>query len=314
MNQSDKGIGSCHRHCGTSLPLCYIHAMRQYTLLRVAREGGLCTCTMHHKHPACVMTIPLFLELDQLIRAVDVDDAIQVFVLRSADPEFFISHFDVTALLEQITQNKLQPIQPQSTLHGGLGPFHKMCQRLKKMNKVSIVEVAGRAGGGGCELASCFDMRFGVDNKTILNQMEVPLGILPGGSGTVSWPHLVGRSRALEVILGGIDVSSSLAVEWGWLNRSFPTRSLMEQYVQRLASRIASFPTLAVANAKRSIMQVEEEKSMEKALVGESYLFAELMNSAQTKGRMELFLERGGQTRQGERRVAELLAPLPSKL
>eukprot|EP00505_MAST-04D_sp_SCG-Rhode-Island_P000190 Stramenopile-MAST_4_protein_190 len=82
----------------------------------------------------------------------------------------------------------------------------------------------------------------------------------------------------------------------------------------RLASRIASFPTLAVANAKRSIMQVEEEKSMEKALVGESYLFAELMNSAQTKGRMELFLERGGQTRQGERRVAELLAPLPSKL
>ena len=182
------------------------------------------------------------------------------------------------------------------------------------MNKVSIVEVAGRAGGGGCELASCFDMRFGVDNKTVLNQMEVPLGILPGGSGTVSWPRLTNRSRALEVILGGMDVSSSLAVEWGWLNRSFPTRALMEQYVQQLASRIASFPSLAVANAKRSIMQVEEEKTMAKALVGESYFFAELMNSSKTRTRMELFLKNGGQTRQGELRVAELLAPLPSKL
>lgn len=83
------------------------------------------------------MTIPLFLELDQLIRAVDVDDAIQVFVLRSADPEFFISHFDVTALLEQIKQNKLQPM-PQSTLHGW-GPWS--FPQKKKMNIVSSVEV-----------------------------------------------------------------------------------------------------------------------------------------------------------------------------
>ena len=121
VNQFDKGVGSCHRHCGTSCPLCCPHpphAMRQYTLLRVAREGGLCTCTIHHKHAACVMTIPLFLELDQLIRAVEQDDTVQVFVLRSADPEFFISHFDVTALLEQIRQNKLQPIQPQHPTWG----------------------------------------------------------------------------------------------------------------------------------------------------------------------------------------------------
>ena len=174
------------------------------------------------------------------------------------------------------------------------------------MGKVTIAEIAGRVGGGGCEFASSFDMRFGVDGKTIVNQMEVPLGILPGGGGTVRWTNLTNRSRAMEVILGGIDVDSKTALEWGWLNRSFATREKMEKYSLWLARRIASFPSKAVANAKWSIIGATE-LPIAKALENEQVLFAELMNSKSALVEMQRFIANGGQTKEGELRVSELM-------
>src|SRR5205823_1653710 len=100
------------------------------------------------------------------------------------------------------------------------------------------------------------DMRFGALGKTKINQMEVPLGILPGGTGTQRLPRLMGRGRALEVILGGDDLDAETAEKWGYLNRALPPDEL-GPFVDRLAYRIASFPAAAVALAKEAVLNAE---------------------------------------------------------
>ena len=86
-----------------------------------------------------------------------------------------------------------------------------MCENFSRMDTVTLAQIEGRVGGGGSELAMAFDMRFGVLGRTRINQMEVPIGILPGGSGTQSLPRLVGRGRALEIILGAEDLDAERA-------------------------------------------------------------------------------------------------------
>ena len=107
-----------------------------------------------------------------------------------------------------------------------------------------MAKIAGRVGGGGAELSASLDMRFGAIGRTVVNQMEVALGILPGGTGTQRLPRLVGRGRALEMVLGCDDVDAVTAERWGYLNRALPPDEL-DPFVDRLARRIASFPSEA---------------------------------------------------------------------
>ena len=130
-----------------------------------------------------------------------------------------------------------------------------MCEQLRKMPKATIAVIEGRVGGGGSELALSCDMRF-AGPTAVFNQPEVALGIIPGGSGTVRLPRLIGRSRALEVILGCDDIDAATAERWGWVNRVLPTDELAT-FVDRLAARIASFPPHAVAAAKASVVRAE---------------------------------------------------------
>ena len=155
-------------------------------------------------------------------------------MLRSADPDFFIAHFDVEAILEF-------PTDGEPRREATPNPFHQMCERMRTMPKATIAEINGRVGGGGSELASSCDMRFGAIGRTIVNQMEVPLGIIPGGTGTQRLPRLVGRGRAMEIILGGVDIDAVTAERWGYLNRALPAEEL-RPFVDSLAHRIARFP------------------------------------------------------------------------
>src|SRR6202035_4416668 len=123
--------------------------------------------------------------------------------------------------------------------------WHVMCERFRTMDKVTIAQIEGRVGGGGAEISASFDMRFGAVGRTIINQMEVPVGILPGGTGTQRLPRLLGRGRALEVILGGVDLDAETAERWGWLNRALPPAEV-GPFVGALARRIAGFPPQAV--------------------------------------------------------------------
>ncbi len=266
-----------------------------YQLLRIGVQDGVATAVVDAP-PINLMTLPLFAEIARFGAEVAEDESVRVVVLKSADPDFFIAHFDVSAILDF-------PIEepPERSPNN---PFHQMCERFRSMPKATIAQVEGRVGGGGCELIQSFDMRFGVLGKTVLSQMEVPLGILPGGGGTQRLPRLVGRGRALEIILGGEDLDASTAERWGLLNRAFQADEI-GPFVDRLARRIASFSSESIELAKASVNA--SALPLDEGLIEEAYLFQRSIRTPAAQERMKRFLERGGQTREGELAVGELV-------
>jgi enoyl-CoA hydratase/carnithine racemase len=271
-----------------------------FELLDVVVADRVATVTIDAP-PINVMTLPLTRELSRCIQAAAVDDDLTVVVLRSADPDFFIAHFDVAALLDI-------PIDEETVRSDELSGFARMCETVRTMPKATICEIAGRVGGGGAELAASCDMRFGASGRFTLNQMEVPLGILPGGTGTQRLPRLVGTGRAMEIVLGGIDVDAETAERWGWLNRALLADAL-RPFVDGLARRIASFPPLAVALAKASVCNAEDQP-LHDALLDEAHLFAQTLRDPAAQRRMATFLELGGQTREVELRMEDVATEL----
>lgn len=270
-----------------------------YQRLHVVKEGRLATVTISNP-PINIITLELYAELSGLSIELKNDPDLTVVVLKSADPDFFLAHFDVSAILRFPTDT-----EPQRDAE--LNLYHQMCERFRTMDKVTIAQIEGRVGGGGSELAASLDMRFGVRGKTVVNQMEVPLGILPGGTGTQRLPRLVGRGRALEIILAGDDLDAETAEAWGYLNRIFEADEI-GPFVDRLSRRIASFPVEAVRLAKEAILGAD--KPLNDGLVDEAYLFQRLLRTSGAQRNMERFLAIGGQTREGELRVGALNAEL----
>jgi enoyl-CoA hydratase/carnithine racemase len=133
------------------------------------------------------------------------------------------------------------------------------------------------------------------------------LGIIPGGSGTQRLARLVGRSRALEIVLSCDDVDADLAERWGWVNRALPAGELWT-FVDRLVARIASFPPHAVAEAKASVLRAEKEVIAD--LLAEGAAFSRTLGGPGTRDSMERFLASGGQTVEGESRLGELVGHL----
>ena len=270
-----------------------------YQLLTVGITGRIATVTIDNP-PINIITPQLYLELVGLVAQLKDDDRLSVVVFKSADPDFFIAHYDVENILKF-------PTDGDAERNLELSDFHTMCERLRTMNKVTIAQIEGRVGGGGSELAASMDMRFGVIDKTVINQMEVPLGILPGGSGTQRLPRLVGRGRAMEIVLGADDLDAQTAERWGYLNRIYDADQINAK-VAALAKRIARFPVEAVRLAKASVNA--SDLPIQQGLQEEAYLFARLLRSEAAQHNMSQFLQIGGQTREGELRVSELSAQL----
>lgn len=268
-----------------------------YELLRVRVDAGVAFAEIDNP-PINLFSVPLLLELVRFAEEVGADGEVGAVVLSSANPEFFIAHFDVEAILQF-------PTAEPAARDDDLNVFHVMCERFRTMPKATIAKIAGRVGGGGSELAASFDMRFGALGHTVVNQMEVALGILPGGSGTQRLPRLVGRSRALEIVLGSDDLDAATAERWGYLNRALPPDEL-DGFVDRLARRIASFPRSAVALAKQSVLNAEP--SCHDGLVEEAFLFQQTLRTTEAPMSMRRFLALGGQTREAELRMGELCA------
>jgi enoyl-CoA hydratase/carnithine racemase len=273
----------------------------EYERLRLRVEHGVAFATIASP-PLNVMTLALFGELARFSLEAAADEAVRAVVLRSDDPDFWIAHFDVEAILRF-------PIDApaQRTAKVDDNPFHAMCERFRRMPKAVIAEIGGRVGGGGSELAMSCDMRFGARGRTVINQPEVALGILPGGTGTQRLPRLVGRGRALEVILGCDDLDAESAERFGWLNRALAPDEL-RPFVTRLARRIAGFPSGAVAAAKRAVLAADADWT--EGLLDESFGFQQLLRTPEAQRAMRRFLERGGQTREAELRLGALCAEL----
>src|SRR5215467_8806286 len=186
-------------------------------------------------------TIP---QLNEIITALETDEQVKVVVFDSAVEGFFLTHYDFLAKPEDTTA-----LPPGPT---GLQPLPDILVRLSRAPVVSIAAIRGRATGVGSELALACDMRFASREQAILSQFEVGAAIVPGGGPMARLPRLMGRGRALEVLLGADDIPGDLAELYGYVNRALPDADL-DAFVESLATRIASFDKRAISETKRFV-------------------------------------------------------------
>jgi enoyl-CoA hydratase/carnithine racemase len=271
----------------------------EFRVMHVEVRAGVLEAVIDNP-PINLITRDLYRDLVQLVDVADATPDARVLVLRSANPDFFIAHYDVESILTF-------PIDSPAERSDELNTFHQLCERLRTMPIPTICEIGGRVGGGGGELAASCDMRFGAVGATTLCQMEVPLGILPGGTGTQRLPRLVGRGRAMEIVLSGDDIDAETLEAWGWLNRAVAPGDL-QAHVAALAGRLASMPPEAVSRAKAAVLAATPDPTP--GLLEEAFLFQETVRTDAAQTRMRNFLERGGQTVDGEKRVGALGAEL----
>jgi len=183
-------------------------------------------------------------QLNEIVTAIETDEHVKVVVFDSAIDGFFLTHYDFLAPLEESTR-----IPPGRT---GLQALPDMLARISRAPVVSIALIRGRATGVGSELALASDMRFASREKALLSQWEVGAGLVPGGGPMARLPRLIGRGRALEVLLAADDIDAELAELYGYVNRALPDAEL-DGFVDALAMRIASFDKQAIAETKRLV-------------------------------------------------------------
>jgi enoyl-CoA hydratase/carnithine racemase len=183
-------------------------------------------------------------EFREIIAAIETDEQIKVVVFDSAVDGFFLNHSDFHAKLEDLTGLPQGPT--------GLEAWPDILVRLTRAPVVSIALIRGRATGNGSEIALACDMRFASREKAILSQWEVGVGLVAGGGPMARLPRLIGRGRALEVLLSSDDIGGELAQTYGYVNRALPDAEL-DGFVDALATRIASFDKWAITNTKRLV-------------------------------------------------------------
>jgi enoyl-CoA hydratase/carnithine racemase len=216
-------------------------------------------------------TIP---ELNDIITELETDTGVKVVVFDSAVEGFFLTHYDFLAKPEESTR---LPVG-----RSGLQALPDMLARLSRAPVVSIALIRGRATGVGSELSLASDMRFASREKAILSQWEVGAGLVPGGGPMARLPRLIGRGRALEVLLGADDIPGDLAELYGYVNRALPDAEL-DAFVETLAVRIASFDKQAIAETKHLVDLASLPSDAEIAPEWDAFLAALERPASQTR-------------------------------
>jgi enoyl-CoA hydratase/carnithine racemase len=196
---------------------------------------GLWTITFNNP-PINIFVPATIVELGALISEIETDPSVKVVVFQSANPDFFVAHLDVAKAAER----------PEA-----LGLWRDFVLRLASTPVVSIAKIRGRTRGIGNEFVLACDMRFASRQSALFGQPEIGVGLVPGG-GALEWlPRVVGRSRALEIVLSGDDFDAAIAERYGWINRALDDDHL-DSFVENLVRRLASFDheTLAAAKAQ----------------------------------------------------------------
>ena len=196
--------------------------------------------------PFNILDATIFEGLQDLLVRMHASEQLRVVVFESAIPDFYLAHFDLTGKTGNITT---------AVGLSGLPVLMDTFVRLTKSPVVSIAKIRGCVRGGSSEFVLACDMRFASRENTRLGQPEVGVGVHPGGGGTERLPHLVGRGRALEIILNANDFDGNTAQRYGYVNRALPDSEL-DGFVDALARRIASFDRRAIAAAKTLINRV----------------------------------------------------------
>jgi len=221
-------------------------------------------------------TIP---ELEVVVDAIERDADLKVVVFDSAVDGFFITHYDFLAKPKSFPAGKT-----------GLQPLPDMLSRLSRAPVASIASIRGRATGVGSELALACDMRFASRERAILSQWEIGAGLVPGGGPMARLPRLIGRGRALEVLLTANDISGDLAELYGYVNRSMPDSEL-DNFVDALATRIASFDKQSLGEIKHLVNLASLPPDSE--IVPEWSAFAASVQRPAAQKRLRKLLDQG---------------------
>ena len=221
-------------------------------------------------------------QLNAVVAALESDRDVKVVVFESAVEGFFITHYNFLATPEETLD-----LPPGLT---GLQQLPDALVRISRAPVVSIAKIRGRATGVGSELALASDMRFASREKAILSQWEVGAGLVPGGGPMARLPRLIGRGRALEVLLGADDIRGDVAELYGYVNRALPDAEL-DDFVEALAERIASFDKHAIAETKRLTNIASLPPDSEIAPEWDSFMNA--LGRPATQARIKKLMERG---------------------
>ena len=268
--------------------------------LKVRQEGAVLFVEIAAP-PMNLLGPELVRDLVSLIQRAEADTAIQVLVFKSADPEYFISHVDVT----RIGEYRAEAAKLTGEASIGLVFRHLGASRL-----VTIAQIEGRVRGVGSEFVLACDMRFAARGSAIFSQMEAGFGLIPGAGGALHLARLMGRGRALEVMLSGEDYDADMAERYGWINRALPADALGE-FVRSLAGRIAGFPAAARAKIKDRVNAIALAPAED--FRRESDLFLEAARTPEAQGRLQAAMKRGLQTRDGEMALARMLGDLADR-
>jgi enoyl-CoA hydratase/carnithine racemase len=269
-----------------------------FETLTVSREAGVLFVDISAP-PMNLLGPELVRDLVSLIQSAELDDDVQVLVFRSADPDYFISHVDLT----QVAEYRAEAARLTGEASIGL-----MFRYLSASRLITIAQIEGRVRAAGSEFVLACDMRFAARESAIFCQFEPAFGQLPGGGAAQHLTRLMGRGRALEVMLSAEDYDADLAERYGWINRAVSAAALRD-FVSSLAHRIARFPAAGQVLVKErvnaiALAPVEDFRR-------DSDLFGEGVRAPDAQRRIAAALKAGFQTPDAELSLAGVLDDLP---
>ena len=268
-----------------------------FETLKVRTEGAVLFAEIAAP-PMNLLGPELVRDLVSLIQRAEADDSLQVLVFKSADPDYFISHVDVTRIKEY---------REEAAKLTGEASIALLFRHLSESRLVTIAQIESRVRGAGSEFVLACDMRFAARESAIFGQFEPALGVIPGGGAAQHLTRLMGRARALEVLLSADDYDADLAERYGWINRALPAGAL-GNFVRSLAHRIAGFPAIGQVVVKERVNAIGLAPAED--FRRDSDLFGEGVRNAEAQSRIRAAMKRGFQTRDAEMALAKLLGDL----
>jgi enoyl-CoA hydratase/carnithine racemase len=268
-----------------------------FETLRVHQEGAVLFADIAAP-PMNLLGTELIRDLVSLIQQTEADESCHVLVFTSADPDYFISHVDVTRIAEY------RDAAAKVTGEASLGLLFRY---LSASRVVTIAQIEGRVRGAGSEFVLACDMRFAARESAIFGQPEQGFGLIPGAGGIQHLTRLMGRARALEVMMSAEDYDAELAERYGWINRALPA-SALEEFVRSLAHRIAAFPRAGRAALRDRVNAIALAPADD--FRRDSNLFLECARDPETQRRTRVAMTRGFQTHDGEMALAVMVGDL----
>src|ERR1700726_4140328 len=245
LNKRLRAINQFQRLINTEEnPMTTVNPPKKPAQIRLTKRSPAYWRVTIDNPPINVMGPEMVRHFQEVINALEADEQVRVVVFDSAVDDYFLNHSDFLAKLEDLTAMPAGPT--------GLPPWPDFLARLTRLPVVSIALIRGRATGNGSELTLACDMSFASREKAILSQWEVGVGMVAGGGPMARVPQLIGRNRALEVLLSSEDIRGDQAEAYGYVNRALPDADL-DAFVEALATRIAGFDKWALANTKRLV-------------------------------------------------------------